>query len=198
MAVWVGSFWRGLIAMPQNYRIKTVTKSEWKDFSSLFESKGAPHYCWCCAWRKVDCQSSKPSNLEKKETIRHQIVGNKPVGILCYHEKTPIGWCSVAPRDSYKPLGGDISLSNVWSIVCFFVRKDYRAKGVMRLLLKSAIKYARAQGAAYVEAYPVDSDSPSYRFMGFKPLFLSEGFSLSGKAGKRRHVMLLKLVRRSL
>jgi len=184
--------------MSLNYKVKVVGKSEWKDFSSLFESKGAPHYCWCCAWRKVNCQSDKAGKQDKKETIKRQILGGKPVGLLCYHDNIPIGWCSVAPRDSYKALGGDASLSDVWSIVCFFVLREHRGKGLTRLLLDAAIKYARAQGAAYVEAYPVDSDSPSYRFMGFTSLFKSVGFSLTGKAGKRRHVMLLKLADQSL
>lgn len=53
--------------------------------------------------------------------------------------------------------------------------------------------YAREQGATVVEAYPVDPDAPSYRFMGFVPTFEEAGFSEVGRAGYRRHVMQLKL-----
>ncbi|WP_199728828.1 hypothetical protein [Corallococcus sp. CA053C] len=44
-----------------------------------------------------------------------------------------------------------------------------------------------------MEAYPVDADSPSYRFMGFVPVFTSAGFEVVGRAGSRRHVMRLPL-----
>jgi sensor domain CHASE-containing protein len=38
-------------------------------------------------------------------------------------------------------------------------------------MLAMAIKRAREHGARILEAYPVDQDSPSYRFVGFVPLF---------------------------
>lgn len=60
-------------------------------------------------------------------------------------------------------------------------------------LLDVAIKYAKENGAEYVEAYPVEPDSPSYRFMGFKPTFEKAKFTFVKKAGKRRNVMLLEL-----
>jgi hypothetical protein len=42
-----------------------------------------------------------------------------------------------------------------------------------------------------VEAYPVDPESPSYRFMGFKPIFDKLGFEFKHKAGQRRYVMTI-------
>lgn len=44
-----------------------------------------------------------------------------------------------------------------------------------------------------MEAYPVEPDSPSYRFMGFKQTFEKAKFNFIKKAGKRRNVMLLVL-----
>jgi hypothetical protein len=43
------------------------------------------------------------------------------------------------------------------------------------------------------EAYPVAPDSPSYRFMGFVPMFEKARFVEIGTAGTRRHVMRLSL-----
>ena len=57
------------------------------------------------------------------------------------------------------------------------------------MLVDAAIAHAKAQGAAVVEAYPVDADSPSYRFMGFRPMFEAAGFSAVGAVGSRRTVM---------
>ena len=58
-------------------------------------------------------------------------------------------------------------------------------------MVKSAVVHAREKGATVVEAYPVDSDSPSYRFMGFVDIFEAMGFREVGTAGIRRHVMRL-------
>lgn len=61
----------------------------------------------------------------------------------------------------------------------------------MRCLIGVAVEHARQKGATVVEAYPVDHDSPSYRFMGFVPTFEATGFREVGRAGSRRHVMRL-------
>jgi hypothetical protein len=58
------------------------------------------------------------------------------------------------------------------------------------------VEHARRRGATVVEAYPVDPDSPSYRFMGFVSTFEAAGFREVGRAGARRHVMRLRLAGR--
>lgn len=123
--------------------------------------------------------------------MENYVTTEKPIGLLCYHNSEAIAWCSIAPRESYRELSGDTTLSNVWSLVCFFIKKEYRQKGITEELIKQAIKYAKDHGANYVEAYPVDLQSPSYRFMGFKPIFDKVGFDFKHKAGQRRYVMTI-------
>jgi hypothetical protein len=50
---------------------------------------------------------------------------------------------------------------------------------------------SRERGARLVEAYPVDKAAPSYRFMGFRAMFIARGFHEVGIAGTRRHIMRL-------
>lgn len=50
------------------------------------------------------------------------------IGILGYLNEEAIAWCSVAPRETYRSLGGDENLESVWSIVCFFVKKRISRK----------------------------------------------------------------------
>jgi GNAT superfamily N-acetyltransferase len=78
-------------------------------------------------------------------------------------------------------------------LVCFFIKKEFRQNGIAEELIKQAIKYAKGNGAKYVEAYPVDPESPSYRFMGFKPIFDKLGFEFKHKAGQRRYVMTIAI-----
>ncbi len=175
------------------FHYKPVDESNWTDLEKLFESKGGPHNCWCMVWRNMNEGADRASKADKKESLKNYVANHNPVGLLCYNNSEAIAWCSIAPRESYRELSGDSSLTDVWSLVCFFIKKEYRQKGITEELIKQAIKYAKDNGANYVEAYPVDPDSPSYRFMGFKPIFDKLGFDFKHKAGQRRHVMTLTI-----
>ena len=133
------------------------------------------------------------NSTSRKKFIKKRVRSETPIGLLAYAEKEPIAWCSIAPRETYQRLGGDERLENVWSLVCFFIKKEFRDKGLIDFLIEKAKKYARTNGAKYLEAYPVETDSPSYRFMGFIKTFEKAGFNFVKKAGTRRHVMTCKL-----
>jgi len=127
--------------------------------------------------------------------MERRVVAGVPIGLLGYLDGEPVAWCSIAPRETYRRLGGldDGDSEVVWSLVCFFLQTKVRRRGLSRLLLRAAVDHASKRGATVVEAYPVDPDSPSYRFMGVRPLFLAEGFTEVGRAGSRRHVMRLRV-----
>jgi GNAT superfamily N-acetyltransferase len=144
-------------------------------------------------WRKNENEKLIPGKLGKKASMKRRVHEQIPVGILAYQNEVPVAWCSIAPRDTYRSLGGDDTKKDVWSLTCFFIKRQLRGTGMAPALLQAAIHYAEEGGASYVEAYPVDPDSPSYRFMGFKPMFEKKGFKFVKMAGKRRNVMLLKL-----
>jgi len=168
-----------------------ITTDNWLDFEMPMESKGAPHSCWCTAW--INLENKKADKSEKKAAMKQRIKRGIPVGLLVYSENEPLGWCAVAPRDTYRPLGGDETKPLVWSVVCFFIKRKFRGQGLSKLLLDEAIEFAKANGAKYIEGYPVAPDSPSYRFMGFNQLFESADFKFVKAAGARRNVMLRKL-----
>jgi len=176
-----------------NLEFHPVTKERWPDFEKLFEGKSSPHNCWCTAWRNVEKKGNKPDKKEKKISIKTSISKNIPIGIMAYSNKEPIAWCSIAPRETYRALGGDETINNVWSLVCFFIKRSFRNNGITELLLTEAINYAKNNGAEYVEAYPVEPDSPSYRFMGFIHTFEKANFKFIKMAGTRRNVMLFEL-----
>lgn len=180
------------IMKKSEYQFKPVDRKTWPDLEKLFENKGGPSYCWCMAWREMEVDR-RNDNKAKKSTLKNQVDDKIPIGLIGYHDGEPVAWCSVGPRESFRDLGGDNDLENVWSITCFFVRRDHRKQRLTRQMITEAARYAKKQGAKHVEAYPVDPDSPSYRFMGFKPLFEKMGFDYRRKAGSRRHVMVADL-----
>jgi GNAT superfamily N-acetyltransferase len=169
---------------------REVTAETWPDFVALFEARGGPKYCYCLAWR------DRPPNLDhdgRQEAMASRVRAGTPIGLLGYLDGAPVAWCSIAPRDTYARLGGEEYAPDlaVWSVVCFFLQRPLRGRGLSRALLDAAVQHARTRGADIVEAYPVDPDSPSYRFGGFVPLFRAAGFEERHMAGTRRHVMRL-------
>lgn len=172
------------------FEFRPINADNWPDFETLMESRGSPHNCWCTAWIDVEKKAGKS---EKKATMRKRVEDGTPVGLLVYANNEPIGWCAVAPRETYRPLGGDETKDHVWSVVCFFIKRDFRGQGISNQLLKKATEYASNHGAKFIEGYPVAKDSPSYRFMGFKPTFEKADFTFVKPAGSRRNVMLKEL-----
>ncbi|MCT8989359.1 GNAT family N-acetyltransferase [Chelativorans sp. SCAU2101] len=175
-----------------NLRFAPVTKQSWPDFEALFEDSGGPKYCWCMAWRDMPNRQSA-TNTERKQAMKSFVETGTPVGILAYLDGKPVAWCSIAPRESLRRLAPwqDDAERNVWAIVCFFIKRTHRRQGIASALLDAALEYAFAEGASAVEASPVEPDSPSYRFMGFREMYLRRGFRELGMAGSRRHVMRL-------
>jgi len=114
----------------------------------------------------------RKSGREGRATALEQLVREGiPVGLLAYSDNHPVAWCSVAPRCTYTALERYRALPRidekpVWSVVCFFVNRQYRRQGLQLFLLKAAIQYARSEGAQVLEGYPEPADSRSYTYMG--------------------------------
>src|SRR5207247_10966732 len=68
----------------------------------------------------------------------------------------------------------------VWSLVCFFVARPDRGRGITSQLLKAAVAYARKQGARIIEGYPVDAKKGRmpdvFVYTGLESAFRSAGF----------------------
>ena len=174
----------------QAWSVAPVTQDTWHDLEALFEGKGGPKYCWCMAWRPIEGRTTA-DNAARKRALHASVSSDVPVGLIGYIGGEPVAWCSVAPRETFVRLSErqEDEEAGVWSVTCFFVRRDHRKTGLSAKLLDAAIERTKSSGAKVLEAYPVDPDSPSYRFMGFVGLFESRGFREIGKAGSRRHVM---------
>ena len=147
-------------------------------------------------WRATPDEAKRPDGPSRKQALESRVRSGTPIGLLGYLDGHPVAWCSVAPRSTYRRLSKTsyqgIGEEDIWSIVCFFVSRPARGSGISRQLLDAAVDHATRGGAKVVEGYPVDPDSPSYRFMGFVPLFEQAAFKEVARAGSRRHVMALR------
>jgi len=174
---------------------RPVTTANQDEFVRFFSAPGAPKHCWCMVWRRTAAEAKLQAGADRMRMMLERIADGTPVGLLAYDGDEPVGWVSIAPRDTHRALGGPPAEPGevIWSLVCFYVPRRLRGEGLVRALLAGAVDHARRNGATVVEAYPVDPESPSFRFMGFIPVFEGAGFTDQGMTGTRRHVMRLKL-----
>ena len=138
--------------MDDEIEFHEVDRGRWRDVEGLFDSRGGPKYCWCMVWRNMPAGVPRGDNEAKKEALRGRVQQGEDIGILGYLKEEVVGWCSVALRDTYRVLGGpaDAPGENVWSIVCFFVPRRLRMKGVARGLVRAAVDYAREKGQRWL------------------------------------------------
>ena len=175
-----------------------LTPERWKDLEVLFGERGACGGCWCMWWRLKRSQFEKQKGQENKKNFRKIVNSGEIPGLLAYANGQPIAWCSIAPREMYSVLERSRILKRiddepVWSVVCFFVAKPFRHKGVTLKLLKAAVKYAMECKAGIVEGYPVEPKKTSmpdaFAFTGLAATFHKAGFVEVLRRSETRPIM---------
>lgn len=171
-----------------------VDPSRWPDLVSLFEHHGNPGYCWCMRWRAPSNEFNSLKADGRRAALQRRVRDGVPIGILGYRNGEPVGWCSIAPRETYTALERSRVLKRVddqpvWSVVCFFLDRQVRGQGFALQLLQAAVAFARSRGAGVVEGYPVEGSSSSYRWMGSRSTFHRAGFREVEQPGNGRSIM---------
>ena len=181
---------------PLKLKFHPLTVERWKDFEKLFGDNGACGGCWCMWWRLKRSEYERQKGTGNKKAIKKIVNSGIVPGILAYDSANPIGWCAIEPRESYALLENSrvlkrIDNEKVWSVVCFFIDRKYRRKGVTEKLLEAALKHAKKNNAKIVEGYPIDSgNTPSaFAWTGFAPAFLKVGFKEVHRGSPTRPIM---------
>ena len=154
--------------------------------------------CWCTAYR----DSGVPT-AERPQFMAQQCGTEPGPGVLVFVDGEVAGWCSIAPRSSYRRLLNSRTIpivddADAWCAVCFVVRPGYRKHGLLGILLRGAVEHAAGHGAEVVEGYPVDAGSGRVDvisgYVGSVRLFEGAGFTKAAETtgqsgGKPRWVM---------
>ena len=186
------------IKTKSKYSFYPVTKERWKDLEKLFGEKGACAGCWCMYWRmsRREFDSSKGAGTKRK--MKNLIETGTVPGILAYDNNLPVGWCSIAPREAFPLLENSRILKRidnkpVWSVVCFYINKIYRRKGLTVELLKAVKKYVGLKKGKIIEGYPVEPKSGKtadlFAYTGLASAFLKAGFIEVERRSETRPVM---------
>ena len=175
-----------------------LTADRFRDLERLFGQRGACGGCWCMWWRLKRSEFEKQKGENNRKALKRIVECGEIPGLLAYADGQPVGWCSVAPREAFGALERSRVLKrvddrSVWSVVCFFVAKPFRRKGLTVALLRAAIEYAREQGARIVEGYPIEpkkSPAPDpFVWTGLPSAFRRVGFVEVARRSPTRPIM---------
>ena len=157
--------------------------------------------CWCMAYR-----DSRVDNAGRPDYMRDECAAEPGPGVLVYVDDVVAGWCSIAPRASYRRLLNSRTIpiiddQDAWCAVCFVVRAGYRKHGLMHTLLAGAVQHAADHGAAVVEGYPVETGGQRVDvisgYVGSVELFERAGFDraaeTTGRSGGRPRLVMRKM-----
>jgi GNAT superfamily N-acetyltransferase len=179
-----------------------LTPDRWNDLELLFGEKGACGGCWCMWWRLSHSEFTNQKGEKNKKALKNIVDSGQIPGIIAYVDGNPIGWCSISPRETYPRLERSrllkrIDDEHVWSIVCFYIKKEFRRKGISFILLKAVLDYVKQWGGTIVEGYPIEpkkSSSPDlFVYTGLASTFRKAGFKEVVRRSETRPIMRFRI-----
>jgi GNAT superfamily N-acetyltransferase len=175
--------------------IRSLTPDLWPALEDLFGRTGASNGCWCMYWRIGSLYHQRPRE-RNKAAFKRIVMRSPPPGLLAFEGEKAVGWCQLTPRADLPWLDRWRAFARVdempgWSISCFYVRRNYRQKGVTAALIAGALKSAKRAGAPSVEVYPWDAskEEPACAFTGFASTFARAGFKEVARRRVGRPIM---------
>ena len=136
-----------------------ATKERWPDLVELFD-RPVVRTCFCMFYRKSGAGTGV--GAENRRAMKALVDRGIVPGLIGYEDGVPVAWVSLAPREDFpklrrSPVMKPVDDQPVWSIVCFFVDRRARGRGLSERMLGAAVDHARSCGAR-LEAYPVDQE----------------------------------------
>src|SRR6478672_7125444 len=143
-----------------NFEARPLTPETWADLEELFGLPGGSivRGCWCMYYRTTGKHSGLAADRNKRSLCDLVSSGVVP-GLVGYLGGSPVGWISLGPREDYlklrrSPIMKPVDDAQVWSVVCTYVAKQFRGRGLQHRLLAAGLDFAREQGVRTLEAYP--------------------------------------------
>ncbi len=188
---------RRAAAVAPKLAIRPLTSERWPDLVKLFGPRGACAGCWCTWWRLPRAEFDAGKGEVNRRRQERYVKAGHVAGLLAYAGGEPVGWVAIEPREAYPRLARSRTLAPVddrpvWSITCFFVARPHRGKGLTRVLIEAAVRFARSRGAAIVEAYPVELGrevADAWVYTGSASTFRALGFEEVARRSRTRPIV---------
>lgn len=196
---------------PSVFDIRPANEASWEDLQAVFGTRGQGARCQCQRYKLRPRETFAAQPLEERQfRLREQTACGHPddtrtSGLVAYLDDLPVGWCAVEPRPEFPglrhsqvPWAGrdeDRADASIWALTCVFARAHHRRQGVATALIAAAADFARARGAAALEAYPMTTSAAvdEELHVGLISSYLAAGFREVSRPTARRAVVRLDL-----
>ena len=187
--------------------IRPANEAACEDLQVVFGTRGQGARCQCQRYKLLPRENFAEQPVEERMArLRAQTDCGNPEaivtsGLVAYLDGEPVGWCAVEPRPEFPglrhsqvPWAGreeDRGDPSVWAITCVFARARFRRQGLGTELVLAAVEFARARGAAALEAYPMTTKTAidEELHVGTIGTYLDAGFTEVTRPTKRRAVV---------
>jgi GNAT superfamily N-acetyltransferase len=197
-----------MTAAEQAVSVVPANEVAWEDLQAVFGTRGPAWRCQCQRYRLHPRESfgsfpveARAARLREQTDCGHPQSGTTS-GLVAYLDGEPVGWCAVAPRNTYEGLvrnnrvpwegrAEDREDGGVWAVTCLLTRAGFRRRGVSRALARAAVEHARRQGARALEAYPITTRNviSEELHVGTERVFADAGLTEVSRPTLRRVVM---------
>jgi GNAT superfamily N-acetyltransferase len=188
--------------MNEKIKFEVLSSSNWPQFEELMGEKGGCGGCWCMVFRLPAKEFEVNKFAGNKRRLKDIVDAGRPTGLLAIIDKQPVGWIAFAPREDYIKIENSRSLKRidekpVWSITCFFIKREFRKQGFSAKLIAGVVGYARKKKIRTLEAYPVipyaDKVSAPFLWTGVLSAFLENDFTIVQMNGKSKAMVRLEV-----
>lgn len=152
-------------------RVVPANRATATELDTVYGTHGVGATCRCQRYKlgwKESFKSVTADGLRQRqlEQAGCGVPGSDTSGLVGHLDDEPVAWCAVQPRPDYQglvrvfrvPWDGrdeDRTDRSVWAITCLHTRVGYRGRGISAAMAAAATDFARDNGAAAVEAYPI-------------------------------------------
>ncbi|MGZ4485138.1 MAG: N-acetyltransferase family protein [Nocardioidaceae bacterium] len=188
------------------FAVRPAEPGDWAAVAAVMDTPGDPRRCWCQYFLLRGQAWSGAARADLRAALQEQVSAGDRPGLVAYDAATPVGWVQVGPKPSYPRLASSgisrepadaADPDGLWALTCFVVPRPHRGRGVAHALLRAAVAHAAGQGAALLEAYPVDTEagpaSVAELYHGSLAMFRAAGFTEVRRPTPRRAVVRLTL-----
>jgi GNAT superfamily N-acetyltransferase len=160
--------------------------------------KGGCGGCWCMLFRLSAKEFASNKYDGNRDMMRKIVSEAKPTGLIAIYQGKAVGWIALAPREDYIKIEKSRTLKRiddkpVWSITCFFIKKEFRRMGLSQKMIEAVIEYAGKNKIKTLEAYPVipyaDKTPPPFLWIGVLSAFTRNGFVIVQRNGKSKTIV---------
>lgn len=184
-----------------------IRPATWANFETVMGEKGGCGGCWCMLWRRTAKEMEAEKGEGNRLAMKSLFEKGQVPGLVALKDGNAVGWIQIDRRSAFPRLEASrilkpVDEQEVWSVSCFFIDKRFRRQGLSLELLNAAVDWARSQGAAIVEGYPIDTPKEKYptvyAWTGFLGTYQRAGFSEVARRSDTRPIMRKRLMKEGL